>query len=203
MLKGVPMSTKTKNKVIENNEKPEESGEVSAENEANLTDKPNDENTYNVGAFVATGETKEVIEDVDSHFKTLLVGFALKLSRRSTGKVGFELALNIDDKCRYLRLTSNDSGGLFSKEWVKLDELYVLLEDMEAEKSFKSSVFKSVMKGGSANNVSFLSAVLRSEEIALILKSEKSLFLHVVHPLLINQRDRLSKLKPLPTSSKV
>ena len=193
------MSTKIKNKVIENNEKEDENGEVSAKNEANLTDK----NTLNVEPSVTADGAKEVVEDVDSHFKTLLVGFTLKLSHRSTGKVGFELALNIADKCRYLRLTSNDSGGLFSKEWVKLDDLYVLLEAMEAEKPFKSSVFKSVMKGGSANNVSFLSAVLRSEEIALILKSEKSLFLHVVNPLLINQRDCLSKLKPLPTSSKV
>lgn len=196
------MSTKTKNKVIENSEKEDKNGEVSAVNEADLIAKVADENTHNVGPTVIADDTKEVVEDVDSHFKTLLVGFTLKLSRRSTGKVGFELALNIDDKCRYLRLTSNDSGGLFSKEWVKLDDLYVLLEAMEAEKPFKSSVFKSVMKGGSANNVSFLSAVLRSEEIALILKSEKSLFLHVVNPLLINQRDRLSKLKPLPTSSK-
>lgn len=145
---------------------------------------------------------KEKATDVDSHFKTLLVGLAPKLSSKSKGLIGYEVALNIDDKCRYLRLTSNDSGGLFSKEWVELDDLYELLEAMEADKPFKSSVFKSIMKGGSANNVSFLSAVLRSEEVALILKSEKSQFLHVVNPLLINQRDRLSKLKPLRTSSK-
>lgn len=139
--------------------------------------------------------------DIDSHFKTLLVGYAPKLSSKSLGLIGYEVALNTEDKCRYLRLTSNDSGGLFSKEWVKLDDLYALLDAMEADTPFKSSVFKSVMKGGSANNVSFLSAVLRSEEIALILKSEKSLFLHVVNPLLINQRDRLAKLKPMQTSS--
>lgn len=191
------MNSKTKNKTVENSVKTVE------DSEASITSKLTDENAYDVEAFVTADDTKEVVEDVDSHFKTLLVGFTLKLSRRSTGNVGFELALNTNDKCRYLRLTSNDSGGLFSKEWVKLDDLYVLLEAMGANKPFKSSVFKSVMKGGSANNVSFLSAVLRSEEIALILKSEKSLFLHVVNPLLINQRDRLSKLKPLATSSKV
>jgi len=155
-------------------------------------------NVGNVGEEVVKGS----LEEVDNEFKTLLVGLAPKLSSKSSGLIGYEVALNADDKYSYLRLTSNGSGGLFSKEWVKLDDLYVLLEAMEADKAFKSSVFKAVIKGGSANNVSFLSAVLRSEEIALILKSEKSQFLHVVNPLLINQRDRLSKLKPMRTSSK-
>lgn len=191
------------NDKVKNNAKKEvKNGEVITENESDITKNITDENAYNVEAFVAVDEAKEIVEDIDSHFKTLLVGHAPKLSSKSQGLIGYEVALNTDDKSRYLRLTSNDSGGLFSKEWLKLDDLYELLEAMEADKPFKSSVFKSIMKGGSANNVSFLSAVLRSEEVALILKSEKSQFLHVVNPLLINQRDRLSKLKPLRTSSK-
>ncbi|MBA6348314.1 hypothetical protein [Colwellia sp. BRX8-9] len=191
------------NDKVKNNAKKEvKNGEVITENESDITKNITDENAYNVEAFVAVDEAKEIVEDIDSHFKTLLVGHAPKLSSKSQGLIGYEVALNTDDKSRYLRLTSNDSGGLFSKEWVELDDLYELLEAMEADKPFKSSVFKSIMKGGSANNVSFLSAVLRSEEVALILKSEKSQFLHVVNPLLINQRDRLSKLKPLRTSSK-
>jgi hypothetical protein len=190
------MNTKTNTKVVA---KIAENTEVNTENKTNLDKKIESKGTDDLEVIDTADES---IGDTESHFKTLLVGFTLKLSRRSTGNVGFELALNDDDKCRYLRLTSNDSGGLFSKEWVKLDDLYALLEAMEADKPFKSSVFKSIIKGGSANNVSFLSAVLRSEEIALILKSEKSQFLHVVNPLLINQRDRLAKLKPLPTSSK-
>jgi hypothetical protein len=186
------------NDKVKNNAKKEvENGEVITENESDIT-----ENAYNVEAFVAVDEAKEIVEDIDSHFKTLLVGHAPKLSSKSKGLIGYEVALNTDDKFCYLRLTSNDSGGLFSKEFIKLEDLYELLEAMEADKPFKSSVFKPVIKGGSANNVSFLSAVLRSEEIALILKSGKSQFLHVVNPLLINQRDRLSKLKPMRTSSK-
>jgi hypothetical protein len=191
------------NDKVKNNAKKEvKIGEVITDNESDITENITDENAYDVEAFVAVDEAKDIVEDIDSHFKTLLVGHAPKLSSKSQGLIGYEVALNTDDKSRYLRLTSNDSGGLFSKEWVKLDDLYELLEAMEADKPFKSSVFKSIMKGGSANNVSFLSAVLRSEEVALILKSEKSQFLHVVNPLLINQRDRLSKLKPLRTSSK-
>lgn len=157
--------------------------------------------------------TEEIIEDqesiasndkapdTDSQFVTLLVGSAPKLSAKSSGSVGFELALNTEDECRYIRLTSNDSGGLFSKEWVNLDAIYTLLESMAIDKPFKSSVFKAVIKGGSANNVSFLSAVLRGEEVALIIKSEKSQFLHLVNPILSNRIEHLAKLKPLDKAS--
>jgi len=150
---------------------------------------------------VTTKEESE-IDNTDVQYKTLMVGFAPKLSTKSTGRVGFELALNSDDKTRYLRLTSNDSGGLFSKEWISLDAIFELLESQQEDKPFKSSIFKSVITGGSANNVSFLAAVLRCEEMSLILQSDKSQFLHVVNPLLINQKDRLVKLKPMRTSAK-
>jgi len=149
-----------------------------------------------------TPEEKTDIDNTDAQYKTLMVGFASKLSTKSTGRVGFELALNTDDKVRYLRLTSNDSGGLFSKEWVNLDAIFELLESQQEDRPFKSSTFKSVITGGSANNISFLAAVLRCEEIGLILQSDKSQFLHVVNPLLINQKDRLMKLKPMRTSAK-
>jgi hypothetical protein len=144
----------------------------------------------------------EEILDADIHYKTLLVGLAKSLSPKSNSRIGFELALNTEDKARYLRLTSNTNGGLFSKSWTSLDVLFELLEQQEEDKPFKSSIFKTVIKGGSANNVSFLAAVCRCEEMGLILKSEKNQFLHLVNPLLINQRDRLTKLKPLPTSAK-
>jgi hypothetical protein len=146
---------------------------------------------------VTTNDIADI--DLDSQYQTVLVGQAQSLSAKSKSLIGFELALNIDDKCRYLRLTSNSNGGLFSKEWISLDELFSLLEQQALDKPFKSSIFKAVINGKSANNCSFTSAVLRCEELSLILKSDKSQFLHMVNPLLVNQRDRLTKLKPLPT----
>jgi hypothetical protein len=123
------------NDKVKNNAKKEiKNGEVITENESDITENITDENAYNVEAFVAVDAAKEIVEDIDSHFKTLLVGHAPKLSSKSQGLIGYEVALNTDDKSRYLRLTSNDSGGLFSKEWVKLDDLYELLEAMEADK---------------------------------------------------------------------
>lgn len=146
--------------------------------------------------------TEKGLTDKDSQYKTLLVGMAPKLSPKSAGLIGYEVALNEDDKCQYLRLTSNDSGGLFSKEWVSLVDIYMLLEGLAGKKPFKSSTFKTVIKGGSANNVSFLSAVLRSEGIALIVQSNRSQFLHVVHTDWTKHRDDLSQLKPLPAATK-
>lgn len=150
-----------------------------------------------IEANIATDDKADI--DPDSQHKTVLVGQAKTLSSKSKGLIGFELALNTDDKCRYLRMTGNSNGGLFSKEWVSLDTVFALLEQQALDKPFKSSIFKGIINGKSANNCSFISAVLRSEEFGLIVKSEKSQFLHLVNPLLVNQRDRLTKLKPLPT----
>ena len=149
----------------------------------------------------ANPKAAENTVDLNSQYKTLLVGMAPKLSPKSTGLIGYEVALNEDDKCQYLRLTSNDSGGLFSKEWCSLVDIYMLLEGLAGKKPFKSSTFKVVIKGGSANNVSFLSAVLRSEGIALIVQSNRSQFLHVVHTDWAKHRENFSKLKPLPAAT--
>jgi hypothetical protein len=179
----------------------EDSNKASTDKSTKVDEKLNDEviTDLPVKDNIATEDEADI--DPDSQYKTVLVGQAKTLSAKSKGLIGFELALNTDDKCRYLRMTSNSNGGLFSKAWVSLEVLFELLEQQALDKPFKSSIFKAVIKGGSANNVSFLSAVLRCDEMSLILKSEKSQFLHLVNPLLVNQRDRLTKLKPLPTSS--
>jgi len=177
----------------------EASNKASTDKSTKVDEKTNDEviTDLPVEDNIAPDDKADI--DSDSQYKTVLVGQAKTLSTKSNGLIGFELTLNTDDKCRYLRLVSNTKNGLFSKEWVSLDAIFALLEQQSLDKPFKSSIFKVVIKGGSANNVSFLSAVLRCDEMSLILKSEKSQFLHFVNPLLVNQRDRLTKLKPLPT----
>jgi len=165
-----------------------------------------DEKTTDDATSELTVESNAVAEDSadidpDSQYQTVLVGHAKTLSAKSKSMIGFELALNTDDKCRYLRLTSNSNGGLFSKEWISLDGIFSLLEKQALDKPFKSSIFKAVINGKSANNCSFVSAVLRCEDLSLILKSTNQ-YLHLVNPLLVNQRDRLTKLKPLPTPTR-
>ena len=141
-------------------------------------------------------------DEKDDTYITILVGLAKKLSPSSTGLIGYELAKDDKNTTLHLRLTSNSDGGLFSKEWIKLDDIYDLIQKL-GDKPFNSSVFKPLFKSGSANNASFIAAVLRHEELALIIPTEKKVFLHLANPLIVNQQDRIAKLKPLPTPNKV
>jgi hypothetical protein len=107
-------------------------------------------------------------DNTDEDYQTVLIGEANKLSTKSTGKIGFEIALNVKSKLKFLRITANASGGLFSRGWVSLTGITQLLEKIEVDKPFKSSIFKPVISGGSSNNVSFLSAILRCPLVGFI-----------------------------------
>lgn len=154
-----------------------------------------------------THSKKDVQDNVQDNiqnddYTTVLVGLAKKLSPSSTGLIGYEVAKDLKSNVLYIRLTSNSDGGLFSKEWIKLDEIYDLIQKL-GDKPFNSSAFKTLFKSGSANNTSFIAAVLRHEELALIQPTEKKVFLHLANPLIVNQQDRIAKLKPLATPNKV
>ena len=136
-------------------------------------------------------------DNVDENYQTVLIDEANKLSTKSTGKIGFEIAVNVKSKLKFLRITANASGGLFSRGWVPLTDIVQLLEKIEKDKPFKSSIFKPVISGGSSNNVSFLSAILRSPLVSFIQPSPSSLFLHVVNPDLAKQVALIEKLIPL------
>ncbi|MGL1956967.1 MAG: hypothetical protein OCD00_06600 [Colwellia sp.] len=142
-------------------------------------------------------------DNADENYQTVLIGEADKLSTKSTGKIGFEIALNVKSKLKFLRITTNASGGLFSRCWVSVTDIAQLLEKIEADKpfksfkSFKSSIFKPVISGGSSNNVSFLSAILRCPLVGFIQPSPSSLFLHVVNPDLAKQVAIIEKLTPI------
>jgi hypothetical protein len=112
-------------------------------------------------------------------FNVVLEGKGKKLSPKTTYHVFYEVGISEDDDELYLRLSSNEGGGLHSKEWIKVDSILELL-DQQDDRPFKSTVFKSVFKGASANNAAFLAAAIRGEGLGLIGPSEKSVFLHVV-----------------------
>jgi len=104
-------------------------------------------------------------------------GIADKLSPKSSDKIYFQLARDTEEKINYLRIDSNDGGGLHSKEWIPLEGVINALSEQKGH-SFKSSVLKPCMVGRSSNNASFLAAILRSPEIRLIRASDKSTFVH-------------------------
>ncbi|MFA0313247.1 hypothetical protein BH581_11080 [Vibrio splendidus] len=128
---------------------------------------------------------------VDHFTNVVLEGKAKKLSPKTQNHVFYELSVHDDLNTLFLRLSGNEGGGLHSKEWVAFEDIVAVLNEQD-EKPFKSTVFKSVFKGGSANNAGFMAAALRG--LLLILPSEKSVFLHVLAPDYEQRRDELLSL---------
>lgn len=146
--------------------------------------KTNDKKTTPESTATASTETNntavtETAPDVETHI-VLVEGKAAKLSSKNRGFVTFTLATCIDTGELELKLTGNDGGGLHSKEWLSVTSIVDILNVQIADKPFKSTVLKTVFKGASANNASFLAAVLRSKEINLIVSTEKSQYLHML-----------------------
>ncbi|MCE2593847.1 hypothetical protein K6Y31_03355 [Motilimonas cestriensis] len=106
-------------------------------------------------------------------------GKAPKLSPKTNGVIFYEIAMNDDEHKLYLRMTGNDGGGLHTKSWLSLDALFEIL-DKQADIVFKSNVLKPAIHGKSANNASFLAAVLRCDDIGVLGRSRDNQFLHVL-----------------------
>ncbi|WP_052690470.1 hypothetical protein [Vibrio vulnificus] len=137
--------------------------------------------------------------DVDAIGYTLLLKDtkAPKLSPKSKGHIFFEIGCLNEDKSLHIRMTGNDGGGLHTKEWIGVTPLLELLDKQEGN-VFKSTVLKTVIKGASSNNASFLAAVLRSKQLGLLAPSENSQFLHQLDA---NYQTNKAKLLALVPSS--
>ncbi|MCG3864484.1 MULTISPECIES: hypothetical protein [unclassified Photobacterium] len=125
-------------------------------------------------------EVKPEVPAIDKHLLgySLIVenGKALKLSPKTQNHVFYQIATQ-DDGSLHIRLNGNEGGGLHSKEWISVNAIIEVLDAMK-DQPIKSTILKSVFKGGSTNNAAFLAAVLRSDEIGLLTQSEKSVFIH-------------------------
>jgi hypothetical protein len=135
----------------------------------------------------------EVIEDTVNHFANIvLTGEADKLGAKSKGKVLYEIALNDEDALLYFRISGQRGGtGLHSQEWIKLDELFTLIES-QGDKAWKSQAYKTLFNGGSANNHGFCGAIVRGLQLAE--KSSTSIYLHTVGKLYLEKKAELLAL---------
>lgn len=126
-------------------------------------------------------EVKPEVPAIDKHLLgySLIVenGKALKLSPKTQNHVFYQIATQDDDESLHIRLSGNEGGGLHSKEWISVNAIIDVIDAMK-DQPIKSTILKSVFKGGSTNNAAFLAAVLRSNEIGLLAQSEKSVFIH-------------------------
>lgn len=139
---------------------------------------------------VANDRKQEQVDSEGSHH-ILKEGKARKLSPKSTNHVFYEVGREPHDGDLYVRLVTNEGGGLHSKEWVKLVDVLDVLSSQE-DKPFKSSVLRTVFSSKSANNAGFLAACLRDMELTI--QSEKSVFLQVLAPNFHKHREELLAL---------
>lgn len=143
-------------------------------------------------------EVKQVAPAIDKHLLgySLIVenGKALKLSPKTQNHVFYQIATQDDDESLHIRLSGNEGGGLHSKEWISVNAIIEVLDAM-IDQPIKSTILKSVFKGGSTNNAAFLAAVLRSDEIGLLAQSEKSVFIHKLSADYEERKNTLLNLK--------
>ncbi|MBF4432761.1 hypothetical protein EA848_24930, partial [Vibrio anguillarum] len=94
--------------------------------------------------IVEVNEQVSVIDDkpVDHFTNIVLDGKAKKLSPKTTNHVFYEVSEHDDLKALYIRLSGNEGGGLHSKEWIALEDIFAVLNE-QTDKPFKSTVFKS------------------------------------------------------------
>ncbi|AOW76772.1 hypothetical protein A3Q34_07855 [Colwellia sp. PAMC 20917] len=121
-------------------------------------------------------DTKTKAKPETSPISILKTATAKKLNPKLDGELEYQIAL-IDDAL-HLRISSNSSGGFFSKEWLSLEKIEQYFNDnVKIDTDFKSNLLKPLFEQGhSSNNTGFLCACLRAELLLSI--SSKNVFLH-------------------------
>ncbi|MBM4864620.1 hypothetical protein HYO48_21540 [Vibrio parahaemolyticus] len=121
-------------------------------------------------------QSNDKIEDaVVDPFTVIKEGVSPKLSPKSDGTLEYQIAIRDDEKKFYIRVSKNSSSGLFSKAWVRLEDIFTLLDEQK-DKTMKSAVLKPVVAGGSSNSVGFMASVLRT--ISILEPVPDNVFLH-------------------------
>lgn len=108
------------------------------------------------GKADSSTEASEVI------FESVYVDSAPKL-RNPEHLVHYELGKSGDK--HGIRITSNDNDGLFSNEWIMLDDIAKCLEPLAKIDNFPSNKLTPLFKSKSSNNAGFLAAILRHEGV--------------------------------------
>lgn len=86
--------------------------------------------------------------------------------RTSSGKSTLGYQVGVDEAGEiHLRVSSNDGGGFFSKEWVSHTAIQAALAEWPDDQGVTSMTFRKLFRGKSANTPGFLIAVLCAEGI--------------------------------------
>lgn len=96
-------------------------------------------------------------------------------------KQGATLTYEIHHDNKYhlhIKLIANSGGGFFSSDTIALKKVTAVLTSLPDTSHFSSTVFRCLFMGKSANNSSFLAAVLRAE--GLIAPSPSHTYRHII-----------------------
>lgn len=87
-------------------------------------------------------------------------------------KLTYQLGCKFDGQIQ-LQVQNNTGKGYFSKEWVALNSISVLLGKIPVGKPITSASFKSLFRGKSVNTAGFLTAVLKHEGLIRPMKDKR------------------------------
>jgi hypothetical protein len=88
----------------------------------------------------------------------------------------YNIGYDTNQKTLLARITDNDTGGLFSNEWITLDDIVTTIEKRPTpDTSFNAKIFTPLYTSASANNAGFLAAALKAENILVPFKDSKRL----------------------------
>lgn len=88
----------------------------------------------------------------------------------------YNIGYNSDAEQLLIRVTDNATGGLFSSEWIAVeDAIKVIGERRKPDESFNANILAALFQSQSANNAGFLAAALKAEEILAPFKNAKRL----------------------------
>jgi hypothetical protein len=90
--------------------------------------------------------------------------------------LSYNIGYDTTTKTLLVRITDNDTGGLFSNEWITLDDIVTTIEKRPSpDTNFNARIFTPLYTSASANNAGFLAAALKAENILVPFKNSKRL----------------------------
>ena len=103
-----------------------------------------------------------------NHLRLILTAQCPKLSPTAEGLLSYNIWQETDSDVLYIALAANEGGGYFSHELIPVLHLMDCLATLQASKqAFPAVRLRTAFEGKSANNASFLAAVLRHQEVLL------------------------------------
>lgn len=133
-------------------------------------------------------KTTKDIEDLP--FKILSTAKCQTLSEKST--LTYNIA--VDDKgVIFLRVNSNTGGGFFSKEWVSLNHITSVLEEIPEDHPISSIHLFPLFKGKSVNTPGYLLAVLLNEKLLTSFQGKKRQYVYRGAEAFLSKIDKLKQ----------